>query len=131
MTMEEVEYRTPNGLHDAYLLGISTNYEDRTLRLDLDWWVGDPEGYRRGSILISGLRYCVVEAPSRGDGETPDQINGSETDLDEITRCNLPRVDDGVFRHTIYLGYWESFIHFAGTSAEVFPAELIVREMGR
>ncbi len=135
--IEEVLNRTPNGLHDAYLLGISTNYKERTLRLEINWLVGFPEGktheeregYRIGSLLISGLRYCVVEAPQYGDGETPDQIDGYETKPEDIERCKLPDVSDDVFRYSIYLYYWESFIHFAGTSAEVIPADLLVREM--
>ena len=137
MTIQEVLDRTPNGLHDAYLLGISTNYPERTLRLEINWLVGFPEGktheeregYRLGSLLIRGLRYCVVEAPQLGNGEEPDQINGSETKPEDIERCKLPDVDDGVFRYSIYLYYWESFIHFAGTSAEVIPADLLAREM--
>jgi hypothetical protein len=137
MTMEEVEYRTPNGLHDAYLLGLSTDYKAGTLTLDLEWFVGlstdlpeaRPE-YKPGQLVISGLRYCVIESPEKGDGTAPDQINGFATGGDEIQRCHLPDVDDGIFRHTIYLGYWTSFIHFAGANAEVFPPSLIVREMG-
>ena len=137
--MEEIEHLMPNGLHDAYLLGISTDYKQRTLRLELNWLVGssaeETHGqrfhYQPGSLLIHGLRYCVVEAPLHGDGAEPDQINGFETGRDEIERCNLPDVNEDVFRHSLYVGYWTSFIHFAGTSAEVIPAGLIVREMGR
>lgn len=137
MTINEVLDRTPNGLHDAYLLGISTDYKERTLRLELNWFVELPkdmategwDGYRVGSLLIRGLRYCVVEAPQYGDGEAPDQIHGCETKPEDIQRCKLPDVGDDVFRYSIYLYYWESFIHFAGTSAEVIPADLFVREM--
>ena len=138
--MKEVEYRTPNGLHDAYLLGLSVNYRERVLRVDLKWLIGTPggkthearEGYKAGTLIVSGLRYCVVEAPAQGTGDEPDQIiNDFETGLAEIERCNLPDVDEDTFRHSIYLALWESFIHFAGTSAEVIPADLIVREMGQ
>ncbi len=136
MTMKEIEFRTPNGLHDAYLLGISTDYNKRTLRLDIDWLVAptskkyeERNGYQFGSLFVSGLRYYVVEAPVLGNGESPDQINGFETDVDAIERCKLPDVEEGIFRHSIYLGYWESFIHFAGSSAEVHPSNLLVRDM--
>jgi hypothetical protein len=138
MTMQEVEYRTPNGLHDAYLLGLSIDYEERILRLKISWVVSLPQDsaaksgltYRKGELVVSGLKYCVVGPPVKGDGEAPDQINGFVTGEEEIERCNLPEVDSGIFRHSIYLGYWTSFIHFAGASAEVFPGDLIVREMG-
>jgi hypothetical protein len=136
--MEEIEYRTPNGLHDAYLLGISTNYEDRTLRLKLNWLVGLPSdatpreqnAYRTGELVISDLRYCVVEAPVKGTGDRPDQIHGFVTDADTIKSCNLPDVGEDAFRYSIFVGYWTSFIHFAGSFADVVPTDLIVREMG-
>ena len=139
MTMKEVEYRTPNGLHDAYLVGLSVNYHERVLRLDLNWLIGTPDGnthqerdgYKVGTLIISGLRYCVVEAPAQGTGDEPDQIQGFETGSAEIERCHLPDVDGDAFRHSIYVGFWESFVHFAGISAEVTPADLIVREMGQ
>jgi hypothetical protein len=139
MTMKEVEYRTPNGLLDSQLLGLSVNYQERVLRLDLNWLIGTPEGntyeeregYRTDTLTISGLRYCVVEAPLLGTGDSPDQIQGFETGLAEIERCQLPDVDGDTFRHSIHVGFWESFVHFAGISAELIPADLIVREMGQ
>ena len=136
--MKEIEYRTPNGLHDAYLLGFTVDYRKRVLCLDLNWLVGTPEGetkeqregYKPGTLVVSGLKYCVVEAPAKGTGDEPDQIAGFETGLTEIERCKLPEVDQDTFRHSIYVGHWEAFIHFAGISADVIPADLMIREMG-
>ena len=141
MTMAEIEYRTPNGLHDAYLLGFAVDNGDATLRLEIDWLVEtlDSEaqsqrpGWKRGTLLIEGLQYFVIGPPRNGltkfDDYSPDQVHGSKTSNEEIKVNGLPDVTDDAFRHTLYLGYWEPFIHFAGTSATVSPADLIVREM--
>lgn len=141
MTMAEVEYRTPNGLHDAYLRGFAVDYEQATLQLEIDWLVSVPEErslrsdslWTRGSLLISGLEYLVVEPPRNGLRESkdyaPNQVQAYATTDDEIAIKHLPDVSDNAFRHSLYIGYWESFIYIAGASAEVSPAELLVREM--
>jgi hypothetical protein len=140
--MAEVEWRTPNGLHDAYLRGLSVDYEQATLRLEIDWLVGvsDPDSpehgsiWKRGTLLIRGLEYLVIEPPRNGHRDfrdyAPDQMQGYATTSEEIAAKCLPYLSSDAFRHSLYLGYWESFIHFAGTSAEVLPTELLVREMG-
>jgi hypothetical protein len=135
MTMKEVEYRTPNGLHDAYLLGLSVDYVKQTLTLDLNWAACLHDGtnreercvYKQGQLIIRGLKYCVIEAP---DGEM-DQINGFETKAEDIERMRLPDVGSDVFRYSIFVLGWYSSIHFAGDHAEVVPADLIVRGMGQ
>jgi hypothetical protein len=142
MTMVEVEYRTPNGLHDAYLRGFSVDYEKATLQLEIDWLVDvpkknslDPEPiWKRGTLLIRGLEYFVIEPPRNGlrtfSDYAPDQMHGYATTSDDVVSKGLPDVSGDAFRHSIYLGYWESFIHIAGALAEVSPTELLVREMG-
>jgi hypothetical protein len=142
MTMEEVEYRTPNGLHDAYLKGFSVDYETATLSLEIEWFVevlqektAEQESiWKRGTLVIKGLEYFVIEPPRNALKDlsdfAPDQMQGYGTTDKEVASKGLPGVSDNAFRHSLYLGYWESFIHFAGTSAEVSPTELLVREMG-
>jgi len=142
MTMEEVEYRTPNGLHDAYVKGFSVDYETATLSLEIEWFVEvlkeetaeQKSIWQRGTLVIKGLEYLVIEPPRNGlrdlNDFAPDQMHGYATTSDEVASKGLPDVSGNAFRHSLYLGYWESFIHFAGTSAEVSPAELLVREMG-
>lgn len=41
MTLEEVAASLPNGFHDAYIKGISTDYVTGTASFDLEIWVGD------------------------------------------------------------------------------------------
>jgi hypothetical protein len=136
--MEEVAYRTPNGLHDAYLLGLSVDYKERILRFDLNWWTGDLSGdveevresWRLGTMVIEGFLYLVVESPAEGSTvDEPSYIDGFQTRESDISRALLPSIPDDSFRYSIFVGDWNSFIHFAGASASVVPSDLIVREM--
>jgi hypothetical protein len=135
MTIEGVLDRTPNGLHDAYLLNISIDYRECVLRIDLNWWVESEieevrEAYREGTLIISGLQYLVAESPANGSSvDEPSHIDGFATRASDVTRASLPDLSGGASRYSIFVGKWNSFIHFAGTSAEVIPADLIVREM--
>jgi hypothetical protein len=135
--MKEIELRTPNGLHDAYLLSFVVDYETRTLQLYLNWLVGTPdgeteearEGYRRGTLTISDLQYFVIEAPGAASGtDAPSAIDGYETRPHDIERCSLPALSELTFRHSIFVNNWNSFIHFAGASAEIDPLNLLVRK---
>ena len=70
MTLEELEETLPNGLHDAEVKRIATDYELRTVTVELAVWVGDiddpperREAYRYARIDISGLCFLVMEAP--------------------------------------------------------------------
>jgi hypothetical protein len=136
MTIEETLDRTPNGLHDAYLLKLDVDYRGRILRLDLNWLVGTPdgkteeerEGYREGTLVVHGLQYLVIESPATVNGyEEPSYIDGFVTRPQDVERTSLPSISDDGFRYSIFVGEWNSFIHFSGISAEVTPAELIVR----
>jgi hypothetical protein len=86
--MEEVAFMTPNGLHDAYLLGLSVDYKERILRFDLNWWTGDlssdieevRESWRLGTLVIEGLLYLVMESPTEGSAvDEPSDIDGFQT----------------------------------------------------
>jgi|ERR1700733_3301866 hypothetical protein len=137
MTIEEVLHRTQNGLHDAYLLNISVNYRECVLRIDLNWWAGDlhseieevREAYREGSLIISGLQYFVSESPATAYSPGASYIDGYVTRADDVTRMSLPDLSSEASRYSIFVGDWNSCIHFAGTSAEVIPADLLVNEM--
>jgi hypothetical protein len=138
MTIEELLSRTPNGVHDAYLLNLDVDYRKAALRLVLKWWIGDlhseieeeRERCQEGTLTVHGLQYLVIESPGAVAGyEEPSYIDGFVTRPQDITRTSLPSIADDAFRYSIFVGDWNSFLHFAGTSAEVTPADLIVREM--
>ena len=136
MTIDEIDYRTPNGFHDAYLLGFSVDYRKQTLELDLNWLIGIPEGktteeregYLEGTLTISGLQYFVMDGPDRVLDE-PSHIDGFRTRQTDIEVSKLPSIPSDCFRYSLFIGVSNAFLHFAGKDAEVSPPSLIVREM--
>ncbi|SNT27968.1 hypothetical protein SAMN05421770_106281 [Granulicella rosea] len=133
MTMEELSNRLPNGLHDAYLLGLNVDYTKCELRLELKLDVsaypqGNPD-YSVGTVLIRGLRYLVIDGPppiAPGDTSKLSYIDGIETRPWQIDSSHLPPVGDAVFRYSIFMGDWNSYMHFAGESAEIEPGDLLL-----
>jgi hypothetical protein len=137
VTIDEVIFGMPNGFHDAYLLSISVDYRECILRINLNWWTGDlgseieevREAYREGTFIVTGLQYFVVESPANGSSvDEPSHIDGFTTRTSDVIRASLPDVSSGAFRYSLFVGEWNSFIHFAGTSADVLPTDLIVRK---
>ena len=68
MTLTDVDRQLPNGFHDAYLLRFAADYAKATLTLDLNLWIGTPDGrtadererYKPGRIRITGLCWAVM-----------------------------------------------------------------------
>jgi hypothetical protein len=137
VTIDEVIFGMPNGFHDAYLLSISVDYRECILRINLNWWTGDlgseieevREAYREGTFVVTGLQYFVVESPANGSSvDEPSHIDGFATRTSDVIRASLPDVSSEVFRYSFFVGEWNSFIHFAGTSAHVSPTDLFAKQ---
>jgi len=139
MTIEETVDRAPNGLHDAYLLGVSIDYGLRTASFRIKWDIGmvnpvQTEGHIEGTLSVSGLQYLVIEPPwkdNRYEAATygydePSYIDGYVTRDDDVQPLSLPEIPNTASRYSLFVGAWNSFIHFAGTSAEVAPADLLM-----
>jgi hypothetical protein len=139
MTIKETVDRTPNGLHDAYLLGVSIDYGLRKASFRINWDFGMVEPvattvFREGTLSVSGLQYLVIEPPWRdsryetatyGYGE-PSYIDGYVTRDDDVQRLNLPLIPVTASRYSLFVGAWNSFIHFAAESAAIEPPELLI-----
>lgn len=80
MTLEEIAASLPNGFHDTYIKGISTDYVIGTVSFELEIWVGNDaaekeeerEVYRAAPLTLSDLLFCITEPPDpryRGPGE--------------------------------------------------------------
>jgi hypothetical protein len=133
MTIEQVVNQAPNGLHDAYLLKLDVDYRERVLRFNLNLWVGnldssveqEREAFREGNLIVRGLEYLVIESPTNSDGyrayQGPSHIDGFITRQPDIERVSLPPVPENASRYSIFVGEWNSFMHFAGSSAELDP----------
>jgi len=129
MTFEELERSLPNGLHDSRVSRIAIDYEQRTLTLDIDVWVGDinreareqRETYKRGRVLISGLFFTAMEAPdprypfSTATGLTVDGCDMSKNLSTELM-SSLPA--DTFFR-SLWVNEWNAFIHVAAKNADL------------
>ncbi len=127
MTLEELENTPPNGLHDAEVTRISVDYQQRSLELDVDVWVGDMgdapekrEAYKRARIDISGLLFLVMEPPDPKypfkTGEfTIDGCNLSKN-LDSKLLDSIPT--DAFFR-SLWVNDWNAFIHIAAREAQL------------
>lgn len=139
MTIGQVVDRTPNGLHDAYLLGISIDYGLRTASFRINWDVGTVEPaatteFKEGMLSVSGLQYLVIEPPWRDDRyeaptygyDEPSYIDGYVTRDDDVQRLNLPAISPNSSRYSLFVGAWNSFIHFAAESTEIKPQELLI-----
>ena len=64
MTIDELDAFLPNGLHDAKLGKVAIDFTERTVRLDLNIWVGDEEkreAYRSAEVTLSGLLFWVSD----------------------------------------------------------------------
>jgi hypothetical protein len=125
----------PNGFHDAILLGVSVDYRESVLRMNLNWWTGHldseieevREAYREGIFIVTGLQYFVVESPAKGSSvDEPSYVDGFKTRDSDIARASLPDLNGEASRYSLFVGEWNSFIHFAGTSADVLPVDLMV-----
>jgi len=132
MTLNELEALLPNGLHDAYLKRLSVDYAARTAVLELDISLSYPEGatqeeregYAPGAITVSGLRFCIVEAPEyEGAEEGAVSIDAGPSTPEVIQKYGwkLPPVPPDCFRHWLYVSSWNTFIHLAGREARLSP----------
>lgn len=130
-TLDDLDASLPNGFHDAELNALSIDYVKAQLRLSLDIWVGDMnappgnarEAYRQADVLLSGLIYCVCEAP---DAQYPFAGAHSITiDIGAIHQLktppamNLPPVPEAAFANWIYVKDWNAFIYVAAQDARL------------
>ncbi len=127
MTLSELDATLPNGLHDAYLTGLSVCFEERTASLKMNLLVsgeGETARFAAAEIRLSGLLALVVDGPEQlWDFHGPLGVCSFETS--EHQYPGLSRFPKDVQRlfHSLYVeDPWNSFIHIATTSAEVIWA---------
>jgi hypothetical protein len=128
MTLDDLEYSLPNGLHDAELRGISVDYQQRTMTIDLAVFVGEldappekREAYRDALVIISGLQFATVESP---DSSYPfSQPGASRIDACDMSKnlepSLLKTLPKGAFCRSFFVNEWNAFIHVAGLGAEI------------
>ena len=128
LTLEELENTLPNGLHDAEVRRLIVDYQERTLTLDAEVWIGDMddpperrEAYRDCQIKMTGLVFVVMEPP---DARYPYRVSGKLTvdttdarqTLDDELIKSLP---ERAFFRSFWVGEWNNCIHVAAETAEL------------
>lgn len=124
MTLSELDDTLPNGLHDAYLTGLSVFYDQGTASLKVKLLVsgsGEKARHKDAEIRLAGLVALVVEGPEQAlRSSGPLGISSFETS--EQHYPGLSRFSQevkGLF-HSLYVeDPWNSFIHIAAASADV------------
>ncbi len=126
MTLDELDALLPNGLHDAKLGTVAIDFAERTVRLDLDIWVGDDEereAYRRAQVILSGLLFWVSDPPDPSYSITspgPLRIEvGPLTDKLPEKQPALPSVPPDAFANWLYVRDWNTFIYVAAKDASL------------
>ncbi len=106
------------------------DYVNRTLTLEMKFLVGSPEGETEeerermisGTITISGLQFCIVDAPQRpvigGQEQDSSTLDGFPTTYENWPdSAGFPAVFDGNFLYTFLLFNWHAGIHIAARDA--------------
>ena len=127
-TVEDIETLLPNGLHDAVLKRYGVDMEKGEASLYFDVWVGeleasdeaDREAYRAGTLELSGVRYFVVEPPSKELQLVFEPFSSSAANpgTQEVrASVSLPEAPEGTFRACFFLYAVEAFIHVCASNA--------------
>jgi hypothetical protein len=126
MTLEELERRLPNGLHDAELTGLHVDYAARraTLDVNIDMSKGGARSvYEPFRVVFSGLQFLVVDPPDpRGHYAGVSTIDTGQGQPATSPRP-LPALDDDAFLCWIFVNRWNGFVRIAARSAALEPVE--------
>jgi hypothetical protein len=126
MTLTDVDRQLPNGFHDAYLLRFAADYAKATLTIDLDLWVGTPDGKtpqererrKLGRVRISELCWCVIAPPDAIVRPNPRGFRidaGPVSDLENPPK--LPALPPAAFSWWFFVQEWNTSLYVAGQSA--------------
>ena len=125
MTIQELEHTLPNGFHDSFLVGMEVDFVAGTctLVLEVDYDGPEPEVFRRMKLQLRGLCLFIIDPPDR---RYPFSTGRIQTCGDTTSEQMLPNLESyrksappGAFFYSFYLTYYNCFIHFAATGAEL------------
>jgi hypothetical protein len=80
------------------------------------------ETYRRATLSLGQLLYCVVEPPDPTypfQNEKPLWVNGGSDGSQQVSATGLPAVPEGGFTYWFFVNDWNSFIHVAAFDAHI------------
>lgn len=124
MTLSQLEDTLPNGLHDAFLMGLILSFDQGTASLKVRLLVsgnGEKARYEDAEIRLGGLAAVVVEGPERVSS-IPAPLGICSFETSEKHYPAFSQVPEEIRRlfHSLYVeSPWNSFIHIAAASAEI------------
>jgi len=130
MTLQEIENKLPNGLHDAQLQRLTLDLARSTLTLEVDVdssvpAAGEEEGDpTRAKITVTGLCYLKLDPPDVLNPYAIGTASLIDTGDDPVQKglvdnevaSKLPR---GSFLHWIYLNGWNAIMVVGGKEAKL------------
>jgi hypothetical protein len=132
MTLDELNYRFPNGFHDAEVYSIELNYRDGAAKLHLSLWVGsmdDPqperESYQEATVIVTGLYFCSIDPPDPTYPFIPHgkyiDVSGDPANVDRLPSLPdlLSKLPADAWCYRFFVTDWNRFIHIAGRNAEI------------
>lgn len=124
MTLQEIEARLPNGLHDAQLLWFTVDLAANTLTMNLEVDGVEGEEVTPAKITVTGLCYFKLDPPDVlnpyaigtatliDSGNDPVRKGLVETEV----AAKLPK---GSFLYWIYLNGWNAIMVIGGKEARI------------
>ena len=132
LTLEELDYKFPNGFHDAGIISIELDYVAGTAILRLSLHVGfrdDPEPerekYQEANLNLSGFCFCSIDPPDPNypflPKGKPISVGGDPAKADHLQ--SLPalsaKLPQGSWCYRYFVHNWNAFIYIAAKQAEL------------
>jgi len=129
MTFEEVEQSLPNGFHDAALRGISADFVNLSIKLEMELHAsveGDanPERYLRGVLSVTRPYLFFLDPPDSRYGFIPRgmPVNASGFALkagkDPKIDALLQRIPADATAFVFFLDDWNTYLYVAGATVQ-------------
>ena len=115
-------------LHDSRLVALSADYEREVLELRFRLYSGtstetpvEDEAHPTCRMVVSGLRFCVVEPPDDGcllEGFGSPFIDSAGVGVPPTSRWPVAEAQPVAVRVWLYVSTWNAFIQIAGDHVE-------------
>jgi hypothetical protein len=133
MTFEELDQRFANGFDNAEISGVTIDYQNRTVTLQLNLRGNSPDSpdrdvYQRAVLEVNRFYYFSIDPPDADHltyREKEIQADGFPEDPSKfpLFESLKPTLPAGAFCCRFYVHDWNSFIHIAARDAQFSRVE--------
>ncbi|HEY3927639.1 MAG TPA: hypothetical protein VGL89_04630 [Candidatus Koribacter sp.] len=126
MNFEELDELLPAGLHDTEVLRVEEHFQERRVRMLVEFWwpTGEEiEGWKRAWLTLEGIQrwvweFCSVYEDSWGG---PLSIDGGKADPELLEKhADIYRDLEGeLLKGWMFVSNWNAYLYWAGTSISV------------